>query len=133
MPNAVRVSCEKDGIVYHAERVLPPSSPYSLEQRGLHVVVDHAHNELGETAEKGIQAAVDRKCDEYFSKLLSLAISIQIEHPYAPIRPGDAVRFIRGTTDITGIVHAMQTELAPGLLTKTSIDVLGGALGNVYP
>ena len=133
MPNAVRVFCEKDGTVYNAQRVLPSSSPYSLEQRGLHVVADYVHNELGEAADKGIQAAVNRKCNEYYERMLSLAVSVQIEHPYAPVRPGDAVRFRRGSADFVGIVHAMQTELSEGLMTKTSIDVIGGALGETYP
>jgi hypothetical protein len=78
--------------------------------------------------------AAEKRGDEYYSKLLSLAVSVEFTHHYAPIKEGDAVRFIRGNTNIIGIVHAMEIdELVPGVPTHTVIDVLNGALGDVYP
>ena len=124
------ISCTKISPVYTLAMV--PQRRVNIAP-GLHVVADYVHNELGEAADKGIQAAVNRKCNEYYERMLSLAVSVQIEHPYAPVSPGDAVRFRRGSADFVGIVHAMQTELSEGLMTKTSIDVIGGALGEIYP
>jgi hypothetical protein len=77
--------------------------------------------------------AVRRKAAEYYSKITSLAIAVEFSHHLAPVTIGDAVRFIRGTTNVTGIVHAQELVDEPGIRTRTVIDVIGGALGGIYP
>jgi hypothetical protein len=77
--------------------------------------------------------AVEKKADEYFERLTSLAISIEFTHHFAPIKIGDVVRYIRGNTNVLGIVHAMEIEGTQGAITRTVIDRLDGALGDVYP
>ena len=80
------------------------------------------------------QATIEKKADEYYSKIISLAISIEISTHFAPVHPGDCVRFIRGNTDIMGIVHAIDiSELKEGAPMRIVIDVIGGGLGDVYP
>ena len=77
------------------------------------------------------QASVDAKADEYYDRGMSLAVSVEIEHMYAPVRPGQAVRFVRGSTgtDIVGIIHAQGLAAKRGIRTRTTIDVIGGELG----
>ncbi|MDR3052864.1 MAG: hypothetical protein LBU48_03250 [Coriobacteriales bacterium] len=193
IPNYVAINLRNGDYCYKAKRLLPASSPYSVEQRGRLVTAHYEYSELPlavgdwaictragkiyqskDTASAVVHEtwvgggsrctkpqegewlwvswqqgqyyygwakakdfvsidAADKRADAIFSKILSLAISIEIQHHYAPIKIGDAVRFKRGNTDIVGIVHAMEMEGTSGLVTNTVLDVLGGALGDVYP
>ncbi|MDR1421357.1 MAG: hypothetical protein LBI64_00630 [Coriobacteriales bacterium] len=128
IPSGINVYSSKNGGM--ARRMeLPSSSPYSYYQRGRRVHAYYRHDEL-ETSDQ-----VAAKCKEYYDRMLSLVVSVEISHYFAPIRHGDAVRFVRAETgtDVVGIVHAMDRELKPGIPTRTVLDIVNGALGNVYP
>ena len=128
IPTAVYVNASCDGQTKSAIRRLPDSSPYSAAQRKRNNVAYYSHNDL--TVSTTLQAAAEAKADEYYSRMLTLAVSVEIEHFYAPIHPGDAVRFVRGETDITAIVSAMEIKSTQGIRTRTVLNVIGGALGD---
>ena len=129
IPTAIYVSATNDGTAVSAIKRLPDSSPYSAVQRQRNVIAYYSHNDLAISTT--LQAAAEAKAEEYYSRMLTFAITLEIEHFYAPIKPGDAVRFIRGDTDITAVVSAMEISSVPGIRTRTLLNVIGGALGEL--
>jgi hypothetical protein len=127
VPTGIKVYNPADNTYYYRE--LPDWSPYSRQMRGRYVHAYYTHPDLGNAA------AYNKKADEYYAAMLSTAVSIEISHYFAPIKHGDAVRFIRQetNTDVVGVVHAIDMSLVPGLPCRTVLDIVNGALGNVYP